>query len=164
MSVRGRLVIVSVLALGCGPSSSGGDGGPGGACEDFDCATIATCSSLGAAQCDELCECFPDRWRDGAFDSFAACMSQCSAADTYSSCYVSTSAEQPAFSNPQYLSNCDAKRSVCPTYPADACDPVNLALLSDDAFAALSSCLGLECGGPAEACVDEALYCDADPP
>ncbi len=105
------------------------------------------------------------RWASQAFSNFNACVNQCkSVGDTYSTCIVETSAGQPTFVDPQYISNCDAKRSVCPSYPTDACDPVNLALLSATSFASLTDCLGLDCGGPAEACVDDVLYCGAVPP
>jgi hypothetical protein len=77
---------------------------------------------------------------------------------------VQTSAEQPSFADPGYISNCDAKRSVCSTYPSAACDPVRLRLLSEAAFADISACLGMECGGPAESCVLAVLSCGTTEP
>ena len=154
------------VALGaCGASSSSSDGGPGGACTAFDCNTIASCSSLSVSQCNGLCSCYEDRWSAAAFDAFAGCLLQCqSIGDSYATCFVVASSMQPTFVDPQYIANCDAKRSVCPTYPTDACDPVTLGMLSDGTFSNLVHCLGEPCDGTAEACVETVLTCGVAAP
>jgi len=134
-------------------------------CTAFDCNTIAGCSSLSVAQCDELCACYPQRWTTAAWDDFSVCLLQCQGVgDSYSTCFVVASGQQPTFVNPQYISNCDAKRSVCPAYPANACNPVTLAMLSPATFDDLVGCLGEPCDGSAEACVNDVLYCGVSAP
>ena len=161
------LTAIALLALGCGPSNSSDspDGAGGATCTAFDCSTLRSCSTLSATQCDGLCGCYADQWRPAAFSAFASCANQCvGVGDRYANCVVETSAAQPTFANGQYIANCDAKRSVCAAYPSDACDPVTLRLLSDQAFSDLEGCLGEPCDGSASACVSEVIYCGVTPP
>ena len=156
---------ITALALACGPSESGSGSDAASTCSAFECTTLTGCSSLTADQCSGLCSCYGQQWRTTAFDQFASCANQCTGVgDRYANCVVEASNAQPTFANPQYISNCDAKRSVCPAYPTEACDPVTLRLLSDAAFQELVGCLGEPCDGTASACVDQVVYCGVTPP
>ncbi|MBT8495752.1 MAG: hypothetical protein KJO07_22070 [Deltaproteobacteria bacterium] len=158
-------VLLLVLAAACGPSDNGSSSDASSVCSAFECSTLTQCSSLSAGQCEGLCSCYGDRWRTTAFADFARCANQCTGVgDRYANCVVEVSNTQPTFANPQYISNCDAKRSVCPAYPTEACDPVTLRLLSDASFQDLIDCLGEPCDGTASACVNQVVYCGITPP